>query len=1396
MVHCNYYLLFLLAASLAFLGEPSSRSILVYNNVIRIDPSTGENSDECLSSQVPCRNLSWAFQPQHRRNSTQYVLSPGMHFLTDPTPPFQDHTFLAFTGAGSTVDCTQTEDTGLAFINVKDITFSDITFQNCAAVHNSTSKDYENGGTSLFKVALYFYSCESINMSHVGVSHSPNAMGVMVYDTNGTNTISHSVFSNNSVGTNDKVFPGGGGFYVEFTYCKPGVLSCTTPTSERNSGASYTFSFCNFSHNQADNMDTKEKSTYILPYKVDHQAFGRGGGLSLFIRGKASNITFIVENSRFEDNVAVWGGGLFVELHDDVHGSKITVSATEFTNNSCPFTIDGGTGGGAIRIAHYVYGNDDPLYLIARNEITVDSCTFMENSALNGAGVSISWALQKSDSSQTARISILRSFFQTNTAKLGAAVHISQFWKISEGLEATFLIEGCTFDNNTVDYYHKIRNFDSSSTPFQIGIGTVCVTSSNVMFRKNVTFTNNHGSALSVSGGKVNFDGCHVQFINGTANKGAGIVLLGASTIELGPGTDMLFENNVVKTQGGAIHATYISRENLETDANCFVRYVDPAIHPDDWNVTMRFINNTDHTALQNAIFATSILPCSVIGGSGIRSNKTGSALLCWKGWHYYNTSFDDVSSDCGPYIISDVGKIEFNNENDNTVKAIPGWDFAMPVSIKDDLNTDVSRHVVFTSYTNQTAANHTGHADPRKISFFWGKNATVRGLENVTTNMMVETSGDRIWYFDLAVKLQLCPPGFKINDGECQCASNYGDVMYCDNSAKEARLLANLWMGFFNGSYYVSICPPNYCKKQRVRYFPLPHSIEEMTERICEPHRTGKLCGECINGTGPAVNSPTYDCIPCTDINLAANIAKYIASIYLPLGFLFTILIFFDIRLTTGPANAFILYCQIIVTTFSIDANGGTPLGEFTDDYRRLSNSYTLPYGIFNLDFLENYIPNICFSTSFSTLSVLLLDYSVALSPLLMILLVLICLKIKECFCSGRQQTTAANLMQRRGRKINEALLPAFASFILLSYTKLSIISSYILTTVPLIDENGTEQMSPRVYFAGQYSRESSEYLPYYLLAILIYCTFLSITPLMLLDFPLRGLEWIIARFDLLKKMYPADKIHILLDTFQGCYRKDVRFFAGLYFLFRVAVNVSYIFFNKWIDQFVFQQVLCTVMVTLLALYRPYRRKFLNYVDILIFTDLALINCLSFYFFVFFKIYPELKPSLLIFIIQYILIVLPLVYMLTYILWRVTKRHHRNIKEKILKFSLAITRRFVPAKSQYRQLNTAAKNNVAATSRHSAATHGKRMGRDEVMFERAKEPNSYVTAGALSVTVVDVGDACEGEASVCQTSTMGKSDSGPKSQKSEGTSGVVVTYGSTGASNNESGRPSTDRSY
>lgn len=200
---------------------PPAISGVEYVHTIYINPSTRENSPSCLTSNSPlspCRNLTWVFQQPHH-SYTNYVLSGGTHFLTEPVPLFKDLSFLAFTGTNSTMNCTETNRTGLAFVNITNISFHGISFFNCAAVRNSTSKNFVNESISVFKVALYFYLCESINMSHINVSHSPNATGVVVYDTSGTNIISHSNFSHNSVSDD---YPGGGGFYVEFTYCAPG----------------------------------------------------------------------------------------------------------------------------------------------------------------------------------------------------------------------------------------------------------------------------------------------------------------------------------------------------------------------------------------------------------------------------------------------------------------------------------------------------------------------------------------------------------------------------------------------------------------------------------------------------------------------------------------------------------------------------------------------------------------------------------------------------------------------------------------------------------------------------------------------------------------------------------------------------------------------------------------------------------------------------------------------------------------------------------------------------------------------------------------------------------------------------------------------------------------------
>ena len=1333
-------------------------------HVIHIDPATGRDHSDCLTSNdpsSPCANLTWVFQ-QDRSDSTHYVLSEGSHYLTEPTPNFQGLTSLAFTGTGSVIICTDS-DSGLAFIDVEDMTFHDIAFLNCSALRNSTSKNFADDTISEFYVGLYFYLCENINMSRISVSHSPNAIGVVVYDTNGTNTISESNFTNNILEKNNMSYPGGGGFYVEFTYCKPGVLVCDTPTSNRNKGAVFMFKGCEFSHNQANNTGAnKDNFTYIFPYKETHQSLGRGGGLGFYARGTASGIRFTVDGCAFRSNRALWGAGVLIEMHDSTYGNVVNIRHSSFEDNMCPFSASGGTGGGGLRLAHYVYGMESMPGNATGNKYIVDSCTFTDNSALNGGGLSVSWALQNVYTvEQLLFVLISNSTFRSNLAKLGSGIHVDQFWMVSLGLSSKVWIDSCQFDNNSNSYLRK----DVSIIPFQLGFGTVCVSSSDVSFKNSVSFTNNIGGSLAVTSGNVNFNGTSAKFENNHGNDGGGIILVGASTIEVGHGTKMLFKNNSADVTGGAIRVIQYSREFLQTDAKCFVRHIDPSLITEEWNITMQFIDNWDHKRLlRNAISATTILPCSLVGGNNIITNM--SKVLCWEGWEYYNSSEREPAK-CQSQISTGIGSMEYLDYN---VSAFPGWDFTIPVRSKDDLDNDISNKVVFYSQISGT-----------ELSIINGGVASVNGKENHTLNMTVKNYGENLWSAEVLVNLLTCPPGFKYSNssgGTCICASTYGGFMLCNLKAKEARLAPNIWMGLFDGSYYITGCPPHHCSNTKLvlGQYPKLTNKSKNLDSLCVPKRTGVMCGECVKGLGPAVNSKTFECVNCTGINLAANIALYLSSVYLPLAVLFIILIVFDIRLTTGPANAFILYCQVVSGTFSLDADGQLPLDKIVKD---ITKAYTSLYGVFNLEFIENYLPPICFSTKFSTLTVLCLDYCVAFFPLIMIGIVLAFFKVKE-YCAAKLRSNSGRFVRKKSRTISESILPAFASFLLLSYTKFSTVSAYIVTTHSLLDENGKHHDKlNRVYLAGQYSSHDATYRQFYIIAILMFCTFVLFPPLLLLEYPLRAFEYALSKSDLLSRLYPTDKIHILLDTFQGCYRNKRRFFVGLYFLFRLSINISYIFSKTWLVQFVIQQVACSVMVLLITLCQPYKRKFLNYVDILIFTNLGVLNCLSLYLFEMFK-NQHLDPLKSVFVVQYVLVFLPLVYMLVYIVWQKTEKYHARIRRAVL-YRILRYRASFP-----KQLDTVVRDNLSISSPGDDNTEYPSPYGDGLddLFIRSKSSNTYKSTfgfgGHVPVTVVGVkyDGGVSGEASVqhilnpADSSSCGEEDP----MVSDGGSGTRLT--------------------
>ena len=572
------------------------------------------------------------------------------------------------------------------------------------------------------------------------------------------------------------------------------------------------------------------------------------------------------------------------------------------------------------------------------------------------------------------------------------------------------------------------------------------------------------------------------------------------------------------------------------------------------------------------------------------------------------------------------------------------------------------------------------------------------------------------------------CPPVFNIGG------------LRCDPSSCEWLLDNGYWFGpspEHSDTLVVALCPTDYCYANStgsaVR-IPAVNATSNPDAIVCGNfHRTGVLCGKCVEGYSPAINSDTFECVSCTIDDEKVNWLYYILAVYLPLFLLFLFIIVFNIRLTSGPANAFILYAQVVSTTFDLNADGQIPLNTIYPNVDHLLKVYRVPYNIFNLNFISNVLPPFCLSRSLNSLDVIALNYVVATFPLMMILLVIVFYK---CQCSRWIRVErCSQFLHRRGWRLATSLIHAFAAFILLSYTRFCLISAFLVGLQPLLDENGDYVGHQRLYFAGQFTSYDTVYvLRYGLPAYIVFATFIAIPPVLLLGFPVRWLEKVIVRIKWLRDMYPFDKVNILLDTFQGCFKDNRRFFAGLYFLFRLGLYTSYMLTDTWLLQYTIQQILVTLYIVLIAVLWPYKRPFINYVDIAIFANMGVLNVLSLYFIDFNQVTPNVPLPTGVFVVQYSLVFAPLVYMIAYISWYVTRPWHRSIRVKTKHCFVRLRSRSTNLLRKERETGV-----VDDEINGNLLTEEEESNTMEGILERATERNTYKQGQPSDSTVVSV---------------------------------------------------------
>ena len=1074
-----------------------------------------------------CSSITEVFQQlSNCCNSTDITIEPGNYNLALSYELADLHDIRIRSETKAVIQCaanvngTFDFDTGIAFVRVRNLIITNISIVGCGMKHNSSN--HIEGRFIMVRSALYIQNSTNISLDNMIVSKS-NGMGLLVYDTNGSVSIRKSFFINNTLNLleQNKFFSGGGGLYIEFTHCSPGIARCNSTSNYFNKFTKYRIEDCEFEDNTAFyqfNTSTPEdlaRGVFIT--------FGTGGGLSLWLYGHAQYNSFQVTSTNFISNTALFGGGLYVHNRQNTRHNRVQVWGSTFFGNI------GKEGGGGLLFGYGIYQvGGQSLF----NTYMIANCWFERNQGPVGGGMIGFGSREPQRVQPTNRFEIHNSTFINNGALYGSAIQINKeyFESIAVGITFTLILNNCTFADNNL--YKNSSLFNSSS------IGAVAMSEVDVEFRGNTIFSNNTSTALFVDGASINFgNDSRTIFQNNSGIHGGAISLISGAWITAYPNSSVIFLRNTAVLYGGAIYVGLSTPFDYIISRVCFIRYYSENFTPSEWNTSFTFINNTAGKGIiGNTIFADTIDPC-------VKVHSAGKQFFFIDPFHHSNMS--DYSISTSPDTFNVLGDM---------LTAIPGEIFNLPVQLKDELG-QVVNSTTFIATCNGPTSPHVA-----STYHFTNGSIVIAGKPNDTCNLRLETDTNYQVTATMQITLLKCPPGFVYNtdEEECTCIVNPPQqnpaISGCDSESFRAYFDQFYWIGYESDDadkLLISPCPYGYCYEDHVsedQLLPKDANKATLDKFVCgNRSRTGLLCGECIEGYSVALNSPTFTCYKCE--NLYLGILYFLLSYIIPVTIVFYIIMAYNIRMTTGPIGAFLFFSQIISSQYHFAFDYSVKAD--SDETLATSDIVVTIYSIANLQFFQHDAFSYCLFPNAGTVDILAFNLVLSFYP---VLLVLVYFLLRR-YCTCKLQC------YQIFRLSNKSVTHGVCAFLVLCFAKINLLAFGILQSTDISHIDGKTSYKTVVYLQGSFRYFGNLlYSVYGVSSILTLVTVIFVPTMILVFHPImigiaRYFDWgetkcvlLINRILLIHNLKPV------LDSFQGDYKDNLSFFAGLYsFLYRI---------------------------------------------------------------------------------------------------------------------------------------------------------------------------------------------------------------------------------------------------
>ena len=1141
------------------------------SRTITVDEDGGYDNVSCVGNPalIFCKTLSYAVsQIVEKANVTIELQS---EFITlDTVVHFNQWTNVTLKGQGkdiTSIKCnyttTHNESMGLVFNNSNGIQLQQLSITHCS-VKISTNNNQK------FSSGLVIKDTSHVTLYNISITNN-DGFGAMLTNNMGNIIVNFSQFSNNSIKMDTHQIQGGGGMAIVVSQCSSDSKSCNY--SNTNLTGNYIISnsiFHNNNHSRAANSDM--------------WSFSYGGGLNIFLRWGANGNTFKITNSIFKNNTAVGGGGMGLSIRDTASNNMILIDeGCKYINNNAK--QDNG-GGGGIKISVYPIRKIENAQLPKNNGITIRNTTFKGNTALYGGGTSVFIAaVNKAVSDINNTLLFTNCTWIENKSPASTAVDIVP--EVHEQIESN-AIALPIFEDCNILHNHPGHVSGLDQTYFS-GQGVFIISKIFVKFKGVNTFCYNSMTPLLILSSIVHIESNSIMtFKCNRGLKGGALKLHGFSMISYDNNITFNFINNTADIVGGAI---YVSNEDPHYSFASHLCFFQNSSNSN--NVFFNLINNHSPPP-SNTIYVTSLHPCKYFCSKAAFpfAYNPFENSSCLGHFHFQNTDklHYDVTTDASDIVL-----------NSTSIIAIPGHSTFIPVEFHDDIGHNVTNVTHFTT----NVSHRTAKLDPSSL-ISYNNHITLLGTPGSNGVLTIIPTGNSSCYTQLYFLLSSCPPGYVlVNNESCHCSALvnsvndlYNGILSCDDRSMSVYITPGYWIGYINengedineDNLYTGVCPFGYCKVQKTfrgqlveikNHVPLNKSA--LSQQICVNNRQGTLCGQCIPGTSVAFNSKSFQCIDHSKCHV--GLYFYVLFELIPIVALFAIILYFNISFTNGAAYSIVFAVQHIeMLKITVHGSVHSKNSGYIEALKAL-------YNIFNLEFFTSEHLSFCLWSGANSLDMLAFKFVSIVFAVSLIFLLVYCMN----HCCMRY-------CQRRGSMVH-----GLTAFLIICYSQCTSIIVNILTKETLYSK-GQNHYIGVVYLEGQMEYFGSDHIRSAILAVLFLCLIIIPVPLILSCDPvLLKLE---DRFKMCQ-LWTRCREHFkpLLDSFQGCFKDNMRCFAGIFFLYRGLISIASLIYHEQIGYYYNLELALIVILVFQSIAQPFRKTSHNIIASLSICNLVLIN-------------------------------------------------------------------------------------------------------------------------------------------------------------------------------------------